>query len=86
MTAADVLAVHLANARTAEELLKFARRYGLTHVVIADPPGGSDAQMFGDFRDRYTTLVWHANGRAVLAIGTGDAGVTASPPDGVPAR
>jgi hypothetical protein len=58
----------LATAQSAEDILKFARRYRLTHAVVADAPTTGPTDVVGAFRDRYTTPVWRSDGRAVVAI------------------
>jgi branched-subunit amino acid ABC-type transport system permease component len=74
----------LARAQSAEDILKLARRYGLTHAVVPDAPTAGPTDVVGAFRDRYTSPVWQFQGHAVVAIQPDAAAAPAETPGAPP--
>ena len=58
----------LANAGSASEVLAVARKFRLTHVVVAEGPPTSATDYIPAFRDQYTTPIWRYGGRVVAEI------------------
>jgi len=55
-------------AESADDVLKHAKAYRLTHIVYRDPPYETENAAMRAFRERYAVPVWRGNGIVVAEI------------------
>lgn len=59
----------LTQARSVSDIVAFAKRHRLTHIVYRDPPHDTENPPLREFHERYTTPIYRGNGVVVARVG-----------------